>query len=319
VYVEPSSVAEAVHLVASRDDAAYLAGGTNLVDLMKLGVESPGTLVDVTRILDSRIQLLANGRLRIGAAALNSDIAADPLVRADYPAVAQSLLAGASAQVRNRATAAGNLLQRTRCLYFQDVAKPCNKRVPGSGCPARGGEHRGLAVLGTSSDCIAAHTSDFAVALAAFDAVLHVAGVHGDRAAALDELYVPPGEAPHRETVLERGDLITAIELPATSADSRSAYRKVRDRAAFAFALVSAAVVVGGAGREIRIALGGVAPAPWRARRAEAMLRGRDLSQVDVDAALAAELSQAHPLPRNAFKVDLARKLAVAVVEELVA
>jgi len=313
-YVRPGTLAEAVAL-GSGDGARILAGGTNLVDLMKLRVETPSLLIDVRSLVDAEISKTRGGGIRIGAGARNSEIAAHPLVRERYTAVAQALLAGASGQIRNLATAGGNLLQRTRCLYFQDVAKPCNKRDPGAGCSARAGEHRNLAVLGGSDQCIATHPSDFAVALAAFDAIVHTTGTAGAAAIALTDLYRPPGEHPERDTVLEPGDIITAIELPA--AGGRSRYRKLRDRASFAFALVSVAVALDESG--VRIALGGVAHRPWRALRAEAALRGAELTEHAVRAAIDRELEGAQPLPGNAFKVELARRAVTATITELVA
>ena len=213
-YLVPPDPAAAIAAVTGRPGAAFLAGGTNLVDLMKLGVATPDLLVDVTGLLPGRIEPVPGGGLRIGAGVRNSDLAADPRVRAGFPVLAQAVLAGASGQLRNMATVGGNLLQRTRCLYFQDVTKPCNKRVPGSGCPARAGDHRNLAILGGSPHCVATHPSDMAVALAALDAVVHVEGPAGPRAIPLGDLYRLPGDEPDRETTLERGDLITAVELP---------------------------------------------------------------------------------------------------------
>jgi xanthine dehydrogenase YagS FAD-binding subunit len=276
---------------------------------MKLGVEEPSLVVDIRRLLDAEISPRRGGGLRIGAGARNSEIAAHPLVRQGYPAAAEALLAGASGQLRNAATAGGNLLQRTRCLYFQDVAKPCNKRTHGAGCAAAGGEQRHLAVLGTSQHCHAAHTSDFAVALAAFDAELETTR----RKIPLGALYTLPGDRPDRETVLERGEIVTAIELPPTTARSR--YRKVRDRASFAFALVSVAATVGDG--DVRIALGGVAPRPWRASQAEAALRGVTLEREAILAAMELEFEAARPLPGNAFKPALVARTVSATLLEL--
>jgi xanthine dehydrogenase YagS FAD-binding subunit len=307
-YVRPHTLEEAGEL-AAREGARLLAGGTNLVDLMKLRVETPTMLVDVRRLLDTQIGETADGGIRIGAGARNSEIAAHPLVRERYPALAQALPSGASGQLRNLATAGGNLLQRTRCLYFQDVAKPCNKRAPGTGCAAREGEHRNLAILGSSPDCIATHPSDFAVALAAFDARV----VTTRRTLPLADLHRLPESEPWLETVLEPGEVIIAIELPPF--DGRSRYRKIRDRASFAFALVSVAAV-----RDhdaVRIALGGVAPKPWRARRAEEALRGAQLTETTIAAAMALELAAAEPLPGNAFKTTLATRAVAATVLEL--
>jgi xanthine dehydrogenase YagS FAD-binding subunit len=307
-YACPVSIEEAADL-AARDGARVLAGGTNLVDLMKLRVEEPSLLVDVRRLLDAGIAETEDGGIRIGAGARNSEIAAHPFVRERYSAVAQALLAGASGQLRNLATAGGNLLQRTRCLYFQDVTKPCNKREPGTGCSARDGEHRNLAILGASEHCIATHPSDFAVALAAFDATV----VTSRRTLPLTELHRLPEDDPARDTVLEPGELITAIELPPTTL--RSGYRKVRDRASFAFALVSVAAAFDG--EHVRIALGGVAHKPWRARRAEDALRGAELNETTIHAAMELELREAQPLRGNGFKTALAQRAVAATLLEL--
>ena len=319
-YQQPADAAGAVATVAGTDGAVFLGGGTNLVDLMKLGVEAPGLLVDVTRLPMDRIEPAPDGGLRIGAGVRNSDLAADPRVRGEYPVLAQALLAGASGQLRNMATVGGNLLQRTRCLYFQDVTKPCSKRVPGSGCPARAGDHRNLAILGGSPHCVATHPSDMAVALAALDAVVHVEGPAGSRMIPLGELYRLPGDRPDRETTLEHGDLITAVELPAPGFVARSAYRKVRDRASYAFGVASVAAaldVAGGVVRDARIALGAVAPVPWRARTAERVLAGRPATAEWFGRAADAELAAAAPLPDNAFKVTLVRNIVVRMLCEL--
>ncbi len=319
-YERAEDAAAAVDLVSSDPNAAYLAGGTNLVDLMKLGVEQPEVLIDVTRVTSDRIEPLAGGGLRIGAAMRNSDLAADPAIRERYPALAQALLSGATYQLRNVATTAGNLLQRTRCVYFQDVSKPCNKRALGSGCAAREGYHRGLAILGHSPSCIATHPSDMAVALAAFDAVVLVDGPGGSREIALTEFHRLPGDDPQRDTFLERGELITAVVLPVLPIAARSRYRKVRDRASYAFALVSVAAaleVEDGVVRDVRIALGGVAHKPWRATLAEAALRGAEPTEESFGRAADAELAQAQPLPGNAFKVVLARNTIVRTLLDL--
>ena len=319
-YLVPPDPAAAIAAVTGRPGAAFLAGGTNLVDLMKLGVAAPDLLVDVTGLLPARIEPVPGGGLRIGAGVRNSDLAADPRVRAGFPVLAQAVLAGASGQLRNMATVGGNLLQRTRCLYFQDVTKPCNKRVPGSGCPARAGEHRNLAILGGSPHCVATHPSDMAVALAALDAVVHVEGAAGPRVVPLGEFYRLPGDEPDRETTLERGDLITAVELPALGYAAHSAYRKVRDRASYAFAVASAAAaldVAGGVVRDVRLALGAVAPVPWRARRAEQLLAGRPATAEWFGRAADAELAAAAPLRDNAFKVTLVRNIVVRMLCEL--
>ncbi|MEU0566840.1 xanthine dehydrogenase family protein subunit M [Nonomuraea sp. NPDC005983] len=297
----------------------YLGGGTNLVDLMRLGVAEPQYLVDVSRLPLDTVEPVGD-RLRIGAAVRNSDLAAHPLVRGRYPMLARSVLAGASGQIRNQATVAGNLLQRTRCPYFQDVSKACNKREPGTGCPAIEGDHSNLAVVGYSDECVATHPSDMAVALTALDAEVHVTGPRGDRVLQMPGLYRLPGGEPQFDTVLGPGDLITAVELPEPP-PGVSAYRKVRERASFAFALVSIAAVldVGGDGviRDCRMALGGLAHMPWRAESAEEELIGAPVSDEAFARAAEAELYRARPLPRNAYKVPLARRLIVHTLREL--
>jgi xanthine dehydrogenase YagS FAD-binding subunit len=300
--------------------ASYLAGGTNLVDLMKLGVATPARLIDISRLPCDRIEELSDGGLRVGATVRNSDLAVNRLVRERYPLLAQALLSGASGQVRNVATVAGNLLQRTRCSYFQDVSKPCNKRAPGSGCPAREGEHRNLAILGHSEACVATHPSDMAVALVAIGGDAHVLGHHGTRTIPLASLHRLPGDEPQRDTVLAPGDLITALELAPPAFAGRSRYRKVRDRASFAFAVTSIAAAVDLDGRHVRdcrIAFGGLAHVPWRATRAEAALRGAPATEASFAAAADAELSEARPLRDNAYKVTVARNLLVRTFSEL--
>lgn len=302
--------------------AAYLGGGTNLIDLMKLGVEEPELLIDVSRLPNGGVQERSDGGLRIGAGMRNSDLAGDPVVRARYPVLARALLSGASGQLRNLATVGGNLLQRTRCPYFQDVSKPCNKRRPASGCPARDGHHRDLAVLGHSEACVATHPSDMAVALTALGAEVHVLGPAGRRTIPLPGLHRLPGEEPDRDTVLESGELITAVELEPLAFATRSDYRKVRDRASFAFALVSVAAALDisdGTVSDCRIALGGVAHVPWRAARAEALLRGLPATPESFTRAAEAELAQAEPLRENGFKVPLARNLIVRTLSDLAA
>ncbi len=322
-YVVAPDPAAAVAIVTMRPGAAFLGGGTNLVDLMKLGVVTPDVLVDVTGLLPDRIERTvkrdgeAGEGLRIGAGVRNSDLAADPQVRAEFPVLAQAVLAGASGQLRNMATVGGNLLQRTRCLYFQDVTKPCNKRTPGSGCPARAGDHRNLAILGGSLHCVATHPSDMAVALAALDAVVHVEGAAGPRAIPLSGFYRLPGDEPDRETTLERGDLITAVEVPALGYAGNSKYRKVRDRASYAFGVASVAAaldVADGVVQDARLALGAVAPVPWRARLAEQVLAGRPATAEWFGRAADAELAAAAPLRDNAFKVTLARNIVVRML-----
>jgi xanthine dehydrogenase YagS FAD-binding subunit len=320
-YEQPTDAAGAIGVLAREPNAAFLAGGTNLVDLMKIEVARPDVLVDVRRVTSDRVEALPDGGVRIGAAVLNNELAADPTIRARYPALSQALLSGATYQLRNLATTGGNLLQRTRCVYFQDVTKPCNKRTPGSGCSAREGFHRELAVMGASEHCVATHPSDMAVALAALDAVVRVQGPGGERAIPVTDLYRLPGDDPQRDTVLDRGDLILGVDLPALPFADRSHYRKVRDRASYAFALVSVAAAIDiadGAVRDVRIALGGVAHKPWRATLAEDELRGGPATEAAFAAAADRELDAAEPLPDNAFKVPLARAAIVRTLSELV-
>ncbi|MEV4473984.1 xanthine dehydrogenase family protein subunit M [Nonomuraea sp. NPDC049504] len=315
-YARAATPAEAVRGFAP--GTMYLGGGTNLVDLMRLGVAEPDRLVDVSRLPLDEIEQIRD-RVRIGATVRNTDLAVHPLIRTRYPMLARALLAGASGQVRNIATVAGNLLQRTRCPYFQDVTRPCNKRRPGSGCPAIAGDHSGLAVLGASDACVATHPSDMAVALAALEAEVHVTGPGGDRIVPMPGLHRLPGDEPERDTVLEPGDLITAVELPPPPTGVQM-YRKVRERSSFAFALVSIAAALDvrdGRVAGCRIALGSVAHVPWRAERAEAALIGGPATGEAFLQAAEAELEQARPLPRNAYKVPLARNLIVATLEEL--
>jgi xanthine dehydrogenase YagS FAD-binding subunit len=325
-YTRVDDPAAAVAAVTGHPEAVYLAGGTNLVDHLKLGIVEPQTLVDISRLGLDQVEERPGGGLRIGASVRNSDLAAHPLVRERYPALSRALLAGASGQLRNAATAAGNLLQRTRCEYFQDVTTPCNKREPGSGCSAIGGYTRSHAVLGASEHCIAVHPSDMAVAMVALDAVVVVLGAQGERTIGLAELHRLPGDAPHRDTVLEHGELITAIELPDMPMARRSTYRKVRDRASYAFALVSVAAALDLEGdgpdatvRDVRLALGGVAHKPWRATRAEDALRGMPATEDSFRQAAEAELADARPHQGNAFKVPMTRNTVVAVLRDLAA
>ena len=300
--------------------AKYLGGGTNLVDLLRETIEAPSTLVDVTG-LSSTIEVQPDGGLLIGAAARNSAVAEHHAVRTRYPALARAIVAGASAQIRNMATIGGNVLQRTRCTYFYDNdGSRCNKRHPGQGCDATEGFNRIHAILGASPACVATHPSDMCVALAAFDAVAHLRGPQGERTLPFDALHLLPGEHPEVETALRPGELITAIALPSLAFSGRSTYRKVRDRASYAFALVSVAAVLelqDGVVKDVRIALGGVAHKPWRARLAEAALRGRPATQASFRAAAEAELAQAVPLRDNGFKVELAKRTITAVLGEL--
>ncbi|TMC85986.1 MAG: xanthine dehydrogenase family protein subunit M [Chloroflexi bacterium] len=319
-YERASDASTAIAMLAQAPEGAFLGGGTNLVDLMKLGVAKPELLIDISHLPYDRVELLADGSVHIGAAVRNSDLAADRTIRTRYPMLAQALLAGASGQLRNLATTGGNLLQRTRCVYFQDVSKPCNKREPGSGCPAREGYHRNLAILGASEACVATHPSDMAVAMVALDAMVRVLGPSGERSIPLVHFHRLPGDEPQRDTVLDHGELITAIDLPPLAFATRSHYRKVRDRASYAFALVSVAAaidVVDDMVRDVRIAFGGVAHVPWRARKAEAVLRGARATEEAFRRAADAELADAQPLRENAFKVPLARNTLVRVLLDL--
>lgn len=315
-YVRAGTVAEAV-AAAAEPGAAYLAAGTNLLDLMKGGVARPTRLVDVTHLpgLD-RIERLPQGGFRVGALVRNSDLAYDTAFARAHPSVAEALLSGASAQLRNAATVAGNLMQRTRCPYFYDPASACNKREPGAGCEAQGGETRLHAVLGWSAHCIATHPSDFCVPLVALDATVEIAGIDGTRTLPLDTFHCLPGETPERETLLEPGELIVALRLPATAAgfSGHSRYLKIRDRTSYAFAVVSAAASLRldqGRIAEGRLALGGVALKPWRAREAEGLLSGAEPNEQAFRQAADAALAGAKPSGDNAFKIELARRLIV--------
>ena len=318
-FARAGDTAEAIRL-GGASGAKYLGGGTNLVDLMRETVERPGSLVDVTG-LGAAIDEQADGGLVMGAAARNTAVAGHRAVRARFPLLSRAILAGASGQIRNMATLGGNLLQRTRCTYFYDDAARCNKRAPGAGCDAVDGFNRIHAVLGASPACVATHPSDMCVALAALDAIVHVDGQKGGRRIPLVELHRLPGGRPDLETTLEPGELITAVELPALPFAARSTYRKVRDRASYAFALVSVAaaldVAEDGTVRDVRLALGGVAHKPWRARAAEAALRGQPATEASFHAAAEAELADAAPLAHNAFKVELAKRTITAVLAEL--
>jgi xanthine dehydrogenase YagS FAD-binding subunit len=311
-------------LAAAGPGARYLAGGTNLVDLMKLGVEAPPALVDVAKLPLGTIEVSEDdGALHVGAAVTNAALARDARVADGWPVLSEALLAGASGQLRNLATVGGNLLQRTRCSYFQDVTKACNKREGGqdrAGCSARAGDHRNLAILGHSDACIATHPSDMAVALTALGATVRVRGDEGDREIPMPGLHRLPGDDPTRDTVLDPGDLILGVTVPSLAA--RQTYRKVRERASYAFAVVSIAAALDvdpadGTIREVRIALGGVAHAPWRAERAEALLKGSKWDDGALEAAADAELSAARPLPDNAYKIPLARHLIIDTLKGL--
>jgi xanthine dehydrogenase YagS FAD-binding subunit len=318
-FARAADAPEAVRLGAA-PGARYLGGGTNLVDLMRETVERPAALVDVTG-LATAIEERADGSLLIGAAAKNTAVAEHPAVRSRYPLLSRAIVAGASAQIRNMATVGGNLLQRTRCTYFyDDDGARCNKRTPGQGCDAIDGFNRIHAVLGASSACVATHPSDMCVALAALGAIVHLDGPQGARSLALTDLHRLPEDHPELDTVLAPGELVTAIALPALPFAAHSAYRKVRDRSSYAFALVSVAAAIDvdrGVVRDVRLALGGVAHKPWRAWTAENALKGQPASTDSFRAAAAAELAAARPLRDNAFKIALAQRTLVAVLESL--
>jgi xanthine dehydrogenase YagS FAD-binding subunit len=316
-FIRPEDAAAAIRVAAQTKtaqqgaDVRFLAGGTTLLDLMKLNVETPARLVDINRLALAQVEATPDGGLKIGATVRNSDLAHHPIVQRDYPVLSQAILAGASAQLRNMATTAGNLLQRTRCMYFRDTAMPCNKREPGTGCPAITGSNRTLAVLGTSEHCIATNPSDMNVAMAALEATVHVQGPQGMRAIPFGEFHLLPGRTPYRETVLEPGDLVTHVTLPPPVSGSRQVYLKLRDRASYEFALASAAVVItvaGGTVTRARVALGGVGTKPWRSPEAEAALVGQPAGAASFRTAAEAALRAARPQSENAFKIELAKR-----------
>lgn len=320
VYERAADASEAIRILGQHPASKYLGGGTNLVDLMRETVETPQALVDVTG-LSKTIESRDDGSVWIGAAASNTALASHRVVREYYPALARAILAGASAQIRNMATVGGNLLQRTRCTYFYDDASACNKRTPGAGCAAIGGINRNHAILGASPSCVATHPSDMCVALLALDAIVHVSGPEGTRCLPLAALHRLPEDDPQWETTLAPSELITAVELPPRAFAARSTYRKVRDRSSYAFALVSVAAAVdldeAGTIRDIRVALGGVAHKPWRAVEAENLLRGKTPDEAAFRAAADAALANALGLRDNQFKIELAKRLIVAVLAEL--
>src|SRR5262247_2377379 len=292
-------------------DVRFVAGGTTLLDLMKLNVETPARVIDINRLPLDKIEETPDGGLKIGATVRNADLAHHPAVQRDYSVLSQAILAGASAQLRNMATTAGNLLQRTRCMYFRDTAMPCNKREPGTGCPAITGANRMLAILGTSEHCIATNPSDMCVAMAALEATIHVQGPNGARAIPIGDFHLLPGSTPDRETVLEPGDLITHVTLPPPVAASRQVYLKLRDRTSYEFALASAAVLITIAGEKVtwaRVALGGVGTKPWRSPEAEAALVGGPVNQANFRQAAEAALRDARPQSENGFKIELAKR-----------
>lgn len=321
-YRRAEDVDGALTLMSENPGAAFLAGGTNLVDRMKLGAVNPRMVIDVSRLPLAAVEVRSDGGVRIGATVRNTDLAAHPVIRSRYAVLARALLSGASGQLRNAATTAGNLMQATRCVYFQDVTTPCNKREPGSGCSAIGGYVRYHAILGASDQCIAVHPSDMAVALAALDAVIVVRDEGGEHRIPITEFYRLPGDSPERDTALAPNQLIVAVELPAPAPAALSTYLKTRDRASFAFALVSVAAeielendIVTGA----RIALGGVAHRPWRAYKAEEVLRGSTPTEEVFIWAADAELADAKPQSGNAFKIPLTRGVMVSVLRSLTA
>jgi xanthine dehydrogenase YagS FAD-binding subunit len=309
-----ADVSQATRLASTPSDAAsirFLAGGTTLLDLMKLDVEQPRQVLDIHRLPLDQVKPLDDGGVTIGATMRNADLANHPLITARYPVLSQALLSGASAQLRNMATTGGNLMQRTRCVYFRDTASACNKRDPGSGCPAIDGFNRNLAILGTSDQCIATNPSDMNVALTALEATIHVESTGLKRSIAIDDFFLLPGTTPQHENTLMPGELITQVSLPRPAPGSRSVYLKLRDRASYEFALASAAVIATvSAGRieHVRVALGGVGVKPWRAREAEAALLGRAPDAAAFRAAADAALQSARPRSMNGFKIELARR-----------
>ena len=316
-FIRPTDPAAAIAAAAQSKtaqqgaDVRFMGGGTTLIDLMKLNVETPDRVLDINRLPLDKIEATPDGGLKIGASVRNSDLAHHPKVQKDYLVLSQAILNGASAQIRNMATVGGNLLQRTRCVYFRDTAMSCNKREPGSGCPAITGHNRTLAILGTSEHCVATNPSDMCVAMAALEATIHVQGPKGSRAIAFGDFHLLPGDTPQRETVLEPGDLITHVTLPPPVIGSKQLYLKLRDRASYEFALVSAAVVLTIASRKItraRIALGGVGTKPWRSPEAEAALAGKPANDATFRQAAEAALRNAKPQSENKFKIELARR-----------
>jgi len=319
-YSRAGTAPEAISLISTRSQAKYLGGGTNLIDLMRENIEQPDTLVDVTRLGPTGIEETEGGGVRIGAEVRNTAVANDRLIRQRYPLLSQAILFGASGQIRNMATVGGNLMQRTRCYYFYDQASRCNKRDPGSGCDAIEGFNRIHAILGTSQDCIATHPSDMCVALAALDATIHVDGPDGPRGIPFDDFHKLPGDTPHIETTLRPSELITAVELAPLPFASRSMYRKVRDRASYAFALVSVAAaleITDGRILNARLALGGVATKPWRAFEAERILAGAEASEESFVRAAEAELAGAQGYRDNRFKIELAKRTIASALIEL--
>ncbi|MBO1906816.1 xanthine dehydrogenase family protein subunit M [Microvirga sp. 3-52] len=321
-YLRATSIDEAVRAAAADPTSRFIAGGTNLIDLMKYNVERPERLIDITRLPLNRIEEADGGGLRIGALVTNDEAASDPRIRDRYPLLSSAILAGASPQLRNSATTGGNLLQRTRCYYFYDPGTPCNKREPGTGCPAAFGRNRIHAILGTSEHCIATHPSDMAVALAALEAVVHVAGPDGERAIPLSDFHRLPGDHPEIDTTLRHGEIITAVELPPTDYGRHYTYLKLRDRLSYAFALVSVAVALqmdGDTIADARLALGGVAHKPWRDPEGEAMLRGQPAAEDRFAAVASHILKDAKGYEDNAFKIDLAKRAIIRALSQAAA
>ncbi len=316
-FIRPSDPAAAIADAAQSKtaqqgaDVRFMGGGTTLIDLMKLNVETPDRVLDINRLPLDKIEPMPDGGLKVGATARNSDLANHTKVQRDYSVLSQAILQGASAQIRNMATVAGNLLQRTRCVYFRDTAMPCNKREPGTGCPAITGHNRTLAILGASENCIATNPSDMCVAMAALEATIHIQGPKGARAVTFGDFHLLPGSTPQRETVLEPGDLITHVTLPPPISGSKQLYLKLRDRASYEFALASTAVVLTIAGGNIsraRVALGGVGTKPWRSPEAEAALTGKPANDATFRQAAEAALQGAKPQSENRFKIELAKR-----------
>lgn len=308
-----AAIADAAHAKTAQQgaDIRFMAGGTTLIDLMKLNVETPARVLDINRFPLDQIETTSDGGLSIGATVRNSDLAYHPMVERDYSVLSQAILSGASQQLRNMATTAGNLLQRTRCVYFRDTAMACNKREPGTGCSAITGTNRSLAILGTSEHCIATNPSDMCVAMAALEATIHIQGVNGTRSVPIGEFHLLPGNTPERETVLEPGDLITHVTLPPPVAGSKQVYLKLRDRASYEFALASAAIVInvtGGKIDRVRVALGGVGTKPWRSPEAESVLVGQSADAANFRKAAEAALRDAKPQSENGFKIELAKR-----------
>ncbi|MCA6109561.1 FAD binding domain-containing protein [Bradyrhizobium cenepequi] len=318
-YTKANDVTDAVRLIAANGGAKFIAGGTNLLDLMKDNVERPTTLIDISRLPLTSVEETASGGLRIGALVPNADLAWHPLIEKRYPLLASAIMAGASQQLRNMASTGGNLLQRTRCAYFYDTATPCNKRQPGSGCSALNGVSRGHAILGASASCIATHPSDMCVALAALDATVHVTGPTGARVIPFADFHRLPGDTPHVDTNLGPDEIITAIEVPAKGFAANHSYLKIRDRMSYAFALVSVAAALelkDGTIQEARLALGGVAHKPWRDVAAEGALRGRPAEEASFARAADLLLRDARPQAHNGFKVDLARRAIIRTLSQ---